>query len=140
MRIGDKMAAKKRSAPRVKRAKQQPAATREGSPKATRSRLRRSDEDKIRLVRQIMESGNRGAEIKKLGIYPNQFYDWKKKYSSQLGGAAATTGRGKRGGPGEEARTVADEAKAYIQGKAALLTRLRSQRSELDELIAQLES
>jgi transposase-like protein len=134
------MAAKKRPAPRGKKAKPQPAASRESSPKATRSRLRRSDEDKIRLVRQIMESGNRGAEIKKLGIYPNQFYDWKKKYQAQLGGAAVSTGRGRRAAPGEEARTVADEAKAYIQGKAALLTRLRSQRSELDELIAQLES
>ena len=133
------MAAKKRPAPKGKRAKPQSAAARESSPKATRSRLRRSDEDKIRLVRQIMESGNRGAEIKKLGIYPNQFYDWKKKYHSQLGGAALAPARGRRAAPGEEARTAADEAKAYIHGKAALLTRLRSQRSALDELIAQLE-
>jgi transposase-like protein len=133
------MAAKKRPAPGGKKAKPQTAASRESNPKGTRSRLRRSDEDKIRLVRQIMESANRGAEIKKLGIYPNQFYDWKKKYHAQLGGAVASSGRGKRGAPGEEARTVADEAKAYIQGKATLLTRLRAQRGELDELIAQLE-
>lgn len=105
------------------------------------TRKRRSDDDKIRLVRQVMQSGNQSAEIKKLGIYPNQFYDWKKKFAAQLGDVEASTARGKRGGAiGSAARTVADEAKAYIQGKAALLQRLRTQRGELDELIAQLEN
>jgi len=133
------MAAKKKPASRNKKASAQPTPARAAS-KTTRTRLQRSDEDKIRLVRQVMESGNQSAEIKKLGIYPNQFYDWKKKYGAQLSGVVAPTARQKLGRVDSASRTVADEAKAYIQGKAALLNRLRSQRSELDELISQLES
>ena len=104
---------------------------------ASGSRQRRSDEEKIRIVRQVMASGNQSAEIKKLGIYPNQFYDWKKRFVSQLGGAAG--GRGGRRGRGVGGGTAADEAKAFIQNKSALLDRLRRQREELDQLIDQLE-
>ena len=102
-------------------------------------RLRRSDDEKIALVRQVLASGNQSAELKKIGIYPNQFYDWKKKYAAQLGGRADSSERG-RGKAISAARSVADEAKAFIQGKASLLERLRAQRAELDELIGQLES
>jgi transposase-like protein len=133
------MAAKKKPASRNKKSTSQPAPARSAA-KVTRTRLQRSDEDKIRLVRQVMESGNQSAEIKKLGIYPNQFYDWKKKYGAHLSGVVATTSRQKLGRVDSASRTVADEAKAYIQGKAALLERLRTQRSELEELITQLES
>lgn len=108
-------------------------------------RLRRTDDEKIQLVRQVLASGNQSAEIKRLGIYPNQFYDWKKKFAGQVGGGSGGgSGGGGRGARGRStainaARTVADEAKAFIQGKANLLDRLRTQRAELDELIAQLE-
>jgi transposase-like protein len=102
--------------------------------------LRRSDDEKVRLVRQVMESANQSAEIKKLGIYPNQFYDWKKRYAGQLGVAVGASASGRRGQTMNAARTAADEAKAFIHGKAALLDRLRAQRDELDGLIRQLES
>jgi transposase-like protein len=136
------MAAKKKPANASKRANPQANPSRTTAPKMTRTRLQRSDEDKIRLVEQVMASGNQSAEIKKLGIYPNQFYDWKKKYASRLGGViSAAPSRGKRGASiGFAARTVADEAKAFIEGKAALLDRLRAQREELDRLIGELAS
>jgi transposase-like protein len=104
-----------------------------------RSRMRRSDDEKVALVRQVMASGNQSAEIKRLGIYPNQFYDWKKRYVSQLGGGGTAAVRS-RGQTTLAARSVADEAKAFIQNKASLLDRLRQQRAELDELITQLEA
>lgn len=102
-------------------------------------RLRRSDDEKISLVRQVLASGNQSAELKRIGIYPNQFYDWKKKYAAQLGGRADSSAERGRGKTIHAARTVADEAKAFIQGKAALLERLRAQQAELGELIRQLE-
>jgi transposase-like protein len=102
--------------------------------------LQRSDDEKIRLVRQIIASGNQSAEIKKLGIYPNQFYDWKKRYAPRLGAVAGSTSRQKRGSPGFAAGTAAEEAKVFIQGKTALLERLRAQREELDRLIGELSS
>jgi transposase-like protein len=106
-----------------------------------RERLRRTDDEKLQLVRQIMQSGNQSAEIKKLGIYPNQFYDWKKKFGAKLGAAAAIV-KGVRGGRAGAAASgsAADEAKAFIHGKASLLERLRAQREELDTLISQLEA
>ncbi|MDB4972249.1 MAG: hypothetical protein JWN48_590 [Myxococcaceae bacterium] len=134
------MAAKKKSASKAKKSEARTATPRAAAPKATRTRLQRSDDDKIRMVRQVMESGNQSAEIKKLGIYPNQFYDWKKKYSSQLSGVSAPQARTRRAaGPGAAASTVAEEAKAFIQGKSSLLDRLRAQREELDHLITELE-
>ena len=111
----------------------------DGAEGAGGRRLRRTDEEKIRLVQQVMASGNQSAELKKLGIYPNQFYDWKKKFAGQLGGSAAVAPKRGRGNPLQESRTAADEAKAFIQGKAALLDRLKAQRAEIDELIVQLE-
>ena len=106
---------------------------------AAGERKRRSDEEKADIVRRILASGNRTAEMKRLGIYPNQFYSWKKLFG---GGASKGAARG-LGGRGRAessaARTVAEEAKAYIQGRSALLDRLKAQRAELDELIAQLE-
>lgn len=134
------MAAKKKSASGARKSPRDPSEPRGSGPKAVRTRLQRSDEDKIRLVRQILSSGNQSAEIKKLGIYPNQFYDWKKKFAQQLGGVAVMSTRQKRGIIGGAARTVADEAKAFIQGKAALLDRLRTQRDELDRLIGELST
>jgi transposase-like protein len=112
-----------------------------GQDSRPRARTQRSDDEKVRLVRQVMESGNQSAEIKKLGIYPNQFYDWKKKFASQLGLAGGAMGSSRRRGGQtmSAARSVADEAKAFIEGKAALIDRLRQQRTEIDELIAQLE-
>ncbi|MDB4991511.1 MAG: Transposase [Myxococcaceae bacterium] len=134
------MAAKKKNASKSKKTEARATPARAASPKATRTRLQRSDEDKIRIVRQVMESGNQSAEIKKLGIYPNQFYDWKKKYSSSTSGAAAPQTRARRAtAPGAAASTVAEEAKAFIHGKSALLDRLRAQRQELDHLISELE-
>lgn len=133
------MAAKKKSASKTKKSEARTVPARTSNGPATRTRLQRSDEDKVRLVRQVMESGNQSAEIKKLGIYPNQFYDWKKKYAAQLGGVVAPQARVKRGAAGSAARTVADEAKAFIQGKSSLLDRLRAQREELDHLINELE-
>ncbi|HEX5661181.1 MAG TPA: transposase [Polyangiales bacterium] len=97
------------------------------------SRKRRSDEEKASIVRQVLASDNRTAEMKRLGIYPNQFYSWKKL----LGGKGAD--RSGIGRAGSAARSLADEAKAYIQGKGALLDRLRAQRAELDQLISALE-
>jgi len=132
------MAAKKKSPSKARKSEARAPGARGAGPK--RTRLQRSDEDKIRMVRQVIESGNQSAEIKKLGIYPNQFYDWKKKYASQLGGVATTSTRGRRASyPGAAASTVADEAKAFIHGKTSLLDRLRRQREELDALISQLE-
>jgi transposase-like protein len=133
------MAAKKKPATRAKKSEAKSTPARATNGKATRTRLQRSDDDKIRLVRQVMESGNQSAEIKKLGIYPNQFYDWKKKYALQLGGVVAPQSRARRVVLGSAARTVADEAKAFIQGKSSLLDRLRNQREELDHLISELE-
>jgi transposase-like protein len=133
------MAAKKKSASRGKKPEAKATPARGAAPKVTRTRLQRSDEDKVRLVRQVMESSNQSAEIKKLGIYPNQFYDWKKKYGAQLGGIAAVSSRQRRSSVGAAASTVADEAKAFIHGKSALLQRLRTQREELDQLITELE-
>jgi transposase-like protein len=140
MLSGDIMAAKKKPASGGRKSSRDLTDSRAAAPKAVRTRLQRSDEDKIRLVRQILASGNQSAEIKKLGIYPNQFYDWKKKYGQQIGGVASVQTRQKRGASvlGGAARTVADEAKAFIQGKAALLDRLRTQRDELDRLIGEL--
>jgi len=136
------MAAKKKPSTRTKRAKPQGGSPQDASTGATRTRQRRSDDDKIRLVRQVLASGNQSAEIKKLGIYPNQFYDWKKKYASLLDGVAAPSARKKGGLPRSlslAASTVAEEAKAFISGKASLLDRLRAQRSEIDQLIGELE-
>lgn len=127
------MAAKKRRA-------QRSAASGGESKGEAGTRLRRTDEEKIRLVRQVMASSNQSTEIKSLGIYPNQFYDWKKKFAEELGGAAPTAMRGKRGRPAAPAHSATEEAKAFINGKAALLERLRKQRSEIDALIAQLEA
>lgn len=134
------MAAKKKPSTRTKRSKPQGSTPQDGATGATRTRQRRSDDDKIRLVRQVLASGNQSAEIKKLGIYPNQFYDWKKKYAQQLDGVVAPSAR-KGGGRSLSlaASTVAEEAKAFISGKAALLDRLRAQRSEIDHLIGELE-
>lgn len=106
---------------------------------AAKGRTRRTDEEKVGIVRQILASGNQSAAIKKLGIYPNQFYDWKKRFSAQLGGAAKTVARRGRaavmlGG------SPLDEARSFVQNRAALLDRLREQRTELDQLIRQLES
>lgn len=138
------MAAKKKRSPRkAPHARQQ----NEGESRMPGKRLRRTDDEKIQLVRQVLASDNQSAEIKRLGIYPNQFYDWKKKFAGQVGGSGGGSSRGAAAGRGSRgrdvainaARTVADEAKAFIQGKAKLLERLRAQRSELDELIAQLE-
>jgi transposase-like protein len=98
------------------------------------TRKRRSDDEKAAIVRQILASDNRTAEMKRLGIYPNQFYSWKKLFGGK-GGERATIGRG----GSSAARSLADEAKAYIQGKGQLLDRLRAQRSELDQLISALE-
>lgn len=133
---------KRRSPPKTPNGKRQE----EGEAARMRGkRLRRTDDEKIQLVRQVMASGNQSAEIKKLGIYPNQFYDWKKKFAGQIGGGGASAGgNGARGARGRSvtisaARSAADEAKAFIEGKAKLLERLRNQRAELDELIAQLE-
>jgi transposase-like protein len=98
------------------------------------TRKRRSDDEKAAIVRQILASGNRTAEMKRLGIYPNQFYSWKKLFGGK-GGERGTIGRA----GSSAARSLADEAKAYIQGKGALLDRLRSQRAELDQLISALE-
>jgi transposase-like protein len=98
------------------------------------TRKRRSDEEKGAIVRQILASDNRTAEMKRLGIYPNQFYSWKKLFGGKSGE------RGALGRAGSSAaRSLADEAKAYIQGKGALLDRLRAQRAELDQLISALE-
>ncbi|MDB4985032.1 MAG: hypothetical protein JWN04_210, partial [Myxococcaceae bacterium] len=77
------------------------------------------------------------AEIKKLGIYPNQFYDWKRKYLS--GGVLPPRPAGKRDRVSTSASSAAAEAKLFIEGKAALLERLRAQRTELDALIKQME-
>ncbi|HEY6880879.1 MAG TPA: transposase [Polyangiales bacterium] len=98
------------------------------------TRKRRSNEEKAAIVRQILASDNRTAEMKRLGIYPNQFYSWKKLFG---GKGADRAGLGRAGSTA--ARTLADEAKAYIQGKGALLDRLRAQREELDHLISALE-
>jgi hypothetical protein len=76
--------------------------------------------------------------IKTLGIYPNQFYDWKKRFAAQLGGAATATWKRARGPAGSVGRGAADEAIAFLSGKSALLERLRAQRNEIDQLIAQL--
>lgn len=138
------MAAKKKRAGKAKTrtAGKRPSA--DSAQTGTRTRLRRSDDDKIQLVRQVMQSSNQSAEIKSLGIYPNQFYDWKKRFAAQLGvavGAGSTPGRKRSGAsPISAARSVADEAKAFIQGKASLLERLRAQRVELDALITQMEA
>ena len=102
-------------------------------------RLRRSDDEKARIVRQILASGNQSAEIKKLGIYPNQFYDWKKKLAAGIGEIGKGLGRRRRAAA-ILGSSAADEAKAFIRNKSALLERLRSQRAELDQLIRQLES
>jgi transposase-like protein len=99
-------------------------------------RKRRSDEEKAAIVRKVLASSNRTAEMKKLGIYPNQFYSWKKMFTGK-GGERAAGGFGR--GASNAARSLADEAKAYIQGKGELLERLRVQRAELDQLIAALE-
>jgi transposase-like protein len=99
------------------------------------SRKRRSEEEKAAIVRQILASENRTAEMKRVGIYPNQFYSWKKMFG---GGKGGERGLGRGGLPA--ARSLADEAKAYLQGKGALLDRLRAQRAELDQLIAALEN
>ncbi len=99
------------------------------------TRKRRSDEEKAAIVRQILASDNRTAEMKRLGIYPNQFYSWKKMFGGKGGSERAGLGRA----GSSAARSLADEAKAYIQGKGALLDRLRAQRAELDQLISALE-
>jgi transposase-like protein len=104
-----------------------------------KQRLRRSDDDKVELVRRVLASGNQSAEIKALGIYPNQFYDWKKRFAAQLGGAASPPATGGRGPARSLGRGAADEAKAFLSGRAALLERLRAQRKEIDQLISQLE-
>ena len=106
---------------------------------AAGGRTRRTDEEKLGIVRQILASANQSAEIKKLGIYPNQFYDWKKRFAAQVGAAAKGVGRRGRaavmlGG------SPLDEARSFVQNRAALLERLRTQRNELDQLIKQLES
>lgn len=117
------------------------AATAEDGPARATTRNRRSDEEKVQLVRQVLESGNQSAEIKRLGIYPNQFYDWKKKFAAQLGlGSSPRAQSGKRGSVMQAAGSLADEARIFLNGRAALLDRMRKQRAELDELIAQLES
>ena len=102
-------------------------------------RTRRTDEEKLGIVRQILASANQSAEIKKLGIYPNQFYDWKKRFTAQVGAVAKGVGRRGRaavmlGG------SPLDEARSFVQNRAALIERLRAQRNELDQLIKQLES
>jgi hypothetical protein len=56
-----------------------------------------------------------------------------------FGGKAGEKVAGGIGRAGSAARSLADEAKAYIQGKGALLDRLRAQRAELDQLISALE-
>jgi transposase-like protein len=128
-------------APKKKRTNGNGAKRSAPTPGGTRERLRRTDEQKVELVRQIMQSGNQSAEIKKLGIYPNQFYDWKKKFAGQLGVAASIVSGARRGRSAvvSAARSAAEEAKAFIHGKASLLERLRAQREELDGLISQLE-
>lgn len=100
------------------------------------TRKRRSDDEKSAIVRQILASDNRTAEMKRLGIYPNQFYSWKKLFGSSKSAEHGVLGRG----GSSAARSLADEAKAYIQGKGALLERLRAQRAELDQLIEALET
>ncbi|MDB4973505.1 MAG: Transposase [Myxococcaceae bacterium] len=134
-------AKKKRSAKAAKRAPKRETSAPGAAGKASR-RLRRSDAEKLQIVQQVLASGNQSAEIKRLGIYPNQFYDWKKKYTN--GGdhaAVAASGRGRRGRPPEHsARSAADEARAFIHGKSALLERLRTQREQLDVLIKQMEA
>lgn len=132
------MTAKSKSAAKGRRSGTQAKAQGGNGSDSPRARQHRSDEDKVRLVRQILASGNQSAEIKKLGIYPNQFYDWKKKYAAELGGLVGVSSRQRRSLPGLAARTVADEAKAFIEGKASLLDRLRAQREELDQLISEL--
>lgn len=99
---------------------------------AARSRMRRSDEEKRALVNQILQSGNQSAAMKELRIYPNQFYAWKKLLVD--------------GGPGASRRSrpasddLLEEARRYLSRKSSLLERLRSQRDELDGMIAQLEA
>ena len=134
------MASKKKSGSRGRSSGSGSGAARGEESNGRRARLQRSDDEKIRLVRQIMASGNQSAEIKKLGIYPNQFYDWKKRFASRLGAAIGGVSRRSAGAAGSAARSVADEAKAFIEGKAALLQRLRAQREELDQLISELSS
>jgi transposase-like protein len=130
---------KKRSA-RGRDNRAQRSARMEQTPaRGRRVRAQRSDEEKQRIVRLVLASGNQSAEIKKLGIYPNQFYDWKKRFAGSA--ALSVSARRQPGRPpsGQRAVGAADEAKAFIRGKASLIERLRAQRAELDTLIAQLE-
>lgn len=114
-------------------------------------RLMRSDEEKIRIVRQIMASANQTAEFKRLGIYPNQYYDWKKAFADKLGLIGKGPGsiaeslrsrlpRGTLDRAASDTRSLADEARAFLHGKTKLLEQLKSQREELDELITQLDA
>lgn len=103
-------------------------------------RLRRSDDEKLRIVKQVLASGNQSAEIKALGIYPNQFYDWKKRFAGRSNSVAGVSNGKKVGRPPALAvQNATEEAKAFLHGKASLLQRLRVQRAELDTLIAQLD-
>jgi transposase-like protein len=129
-------------ASRKKKARQTkgPSATGE-STSGRRERTRRTDSEKIQLVRRVLESDNQSAEIKRSGIYPNQFYEWKKKFADQLGlGSTSKTSARDGRKAVKAAGNAAEEARAFLNGRAELLDRLRSQRTELDELIAQLES
>ncbi|MDB4987027.1 MAG: Transposase [Myxococcaceae bacterium] len=130
------MAAKKKISRRGRRAPARKQAF-QSVTNEPRGRLQRSDTEKLQIVQQVLNSGNQSAEIKKLGIYPNQFYDWKKKYLS--GGVLPPRTAGKRDLVSTSASSAAAEAKLFIEGKAALLERLRAQRTELDALIKQME-
>jgi len=134
------MAAKKRRAAKPVRKPPPAKSIVEVTTSGPVGRLRRSDEEKLRIVQQVLASGNQSAEIKALGIYPNQFYGWKKKYAGGSNGAAAASNGRKSGRPSSLAvQNATEEAKAFLHGKAGLLQRLRAQRAELDTLIAQLD-
>ena len=70
---------------------------------------------------------------------PDQFYDWKKKLAAGIGEISKGLGRRRRAA-GILGSGAADEAKAFIRNKSALLDRLRSRRAELDQRIRQLAS
>ena len=77
--------------------------------------MRRAGSEKAGIVRQILASNNRTAEMKRLGIYPNQFYSWKKLF----GGKGGERGGISRAGS-SAARSLADE---YHTRRDAVLAR-----------------
>jgi len=58
------------------------------------AKMKRFDRDfKINTVKMVTEGGEKGSEVaRRLGIHPNQIYNWKKKFAEN--GEKAFPGKG----------------------------------------------